>query len=552
MIRDVQYELPSAWMFYMGLSREKQALVVMNQFSSFPLSLARLCAHVIITGIGERDRQMMQDIADAKGIENFSCVDTIESLATKFDIIVVFDSGKPGSLWSSFNSVRKFIHPDTEIWTLASNTISPGNIRGTLKSMIERSEKNNEPQKKYTPFGETPVNQGPNIRETKEQFRKLGCKPFAFVGLSPSFIKIEAAKPINGSVHQLPVENSFSLWEQISAETVAIGAAERPLTQSYLNKLLDSLPNSSFSSGTLLDYSVSPSGKVMLFTEYESGSRKQKIVIKLPLNEHAIKRAKVNQMILSYLKNSGNDVLDSRVPEPISEGLCENQGFFAESILDGNAGDKIKEFRRNPDNILMQIFPFWLAAQRAFAKKVTIDEVYFKRLVEKPLADAFGFAPEDHRNEGLENRILDYLRRQLLGSEWTLSLIHGDFSVKNILFNRHNGRVSGIIDWDMARLEAFPILDVFHFFLRTRYTSYRISKFKILQNLIKTDKLFLKISDMYSDAFQIDKGMFDAFTILYWAYRLGGHTGTIKFIDEQFLTRNYNEPLQIIEKNIIV
>ncbi|KAA3618748.1 MAG: hypothetical protein DWQ05_07240 [Calditrichaeota bacterium] len=549
-IREVQYEASSAWMFYMGIGLDKQVLVLTNQFTTYPISLARVCSHVIIYGMSQKDKDIMDLLAKENEIENYSCVNELDSLATKFDLIVILGIEKMAGISASLAKIHKFIHPDTEIWTVAANTLSFGKLKAQIKSLIEKSDKNLKKNRDKNRLTWSVIKNVSTVRDIKFQFRKLGVKPFAFVGLAPSITRMIAAKPLNDSVSRLPKKYAFNFWQRFATEDIAIGAAERELTQSFLTKILDVLPNSQLSRGEMKNFTVHPGGKVHVLASFKSSSGDQVVMIKLPLNKHAVKRAKVNQMALKYVTSSEVESLKDRVPQPLSEGLFENQPYFAESFLDGQPIAEQPNFRRHAKVFAMQVFSFWLSVQRGFTKKMAVDQIVFDRLIGMPVSRALQFAQPERRSKEFENRVCEYLKTSFLNKPFALSLIHGDFSSKNIMYDYRHERITGVIDWDMARLEAFPVLDAFHFFLHIRRTSRSDPKILTLLNIIENDKLFRTVAGMYGDAFQFEPGVLKPLLIVYWAYRLAGHVGTIKYLDDGFVKRNYREPLQVIKKII--
>ena len=547
LIRDVQYEASSAWMFYMGVHPEKQVLLYLDRISTFPLSLARLCAHVIVYGLVDREKSILATLARMKGIDNFTCVAEMESLATKFDLIILLGENRNRIFSRRMQEIQKFIHADTEIWTLAGNRFSPANIKSRIKKFFRKTTAN-KTHKFAGAFADT-QNQA-NIRIVKSQFKRLGVVPFASVGSSPNCLNPRTIKPVNGTAEQLSKKYSYPFRQRWRTEEFAVGAAERELTQSFLTRLLEAMPNSALSSGEMIDFAVFPGGKVHIFAEFNIAAKAQPIVIKLPLNSHAVKRAKVNQMTLGYITSSEVDVLRDRVPPPVAAGKRDNPTYFGQPLGPGTTIASLPDFRRNAQSLVMQVFPFWLSVQRGFASEVMIDAVHFEQLIAHPVSSALQFIQKDRPDAIFEKKLFDYLRHHFLDQRFILSLGHGDFSAKNILFDQQQRKITGVIDWDMARLQTFPILDVFHFFLHIRRSTANAPKAGTLLKIMLADKLFRKILGMYTDAFSFEETKLKPLLIVYWAARLAGHLGTIKYLDDGFVRRNYHEPLQVIKKII--
>lgn len=462
-IREVDYENSSAWMFYMGLGKEKGALVVVDRFTIFPLSLARVCNHVIVYGMPEQGKKLLEMVLQRNGVENCSCVSDLESIATQFDLIV-FKNSLQSANGTSLEELKKYSHPDTEFWALAENGFNFGKFKKYIKNFFVDVSDPNDTHEHLSKIYPGHPKKILTVHEAQRQFRELGVKPSAYIGFHPSIHYTKIAHPVNGSTHSFKTNGTLGFRERMQITELAIGASKRKFMQSLLGNLLDSLPETSLIAGKMLNFSVLAGGKVYVRASYKNHAKSEEVMIKLPLNRISEKRSKVNQMMLAFLKSSENDRLRNRVPLPIAEGRLENQPFFVESIVPGAPMIEVSGYRQKPNQIAMHAFPFWLAIQRDFAKSVEVDEQIFERLIAKPVSKSLNFAFQDHPDTELETLIFDYLRKHFLNKTFTLSIMHGDFSAKNIMFDARHDRICGIIDWDMARLEAFPVLDVFHFF----------------------------------------------------------------------------------------
>lgn len=75
-------------------------------------------------------------------------------------------------------------------------------------------------------------------------------------------------------------------------------------------------------------------------------------------------------------------------------------------------------------------------------------------------------------------------------------------------------------------------------------------KIQAMHHFIKNDSLFKKIVTMYQDAFKFNLEILNPLLIVYWAYRLSGRLGTLKFLDDSFVKRNCTKPLEFIRKMI--
>jgi aminoglycoside phosphotransferase len=106
---------------------------------------------------------------------------------------------------------------------------------------------------------------------------------------------------------------------------------------------------------------------------------------------------------------------------------------------------------------------------RATAAEQRIDEDRLRRWVDEPLAtlrrDGDGPALI---SDAAERTIADQLREALLGRRTAVSWVHGDYALGNILATPQGARVTGIVDWEVARPGDLPLIDVVTLLLATR------------------------------------------------------------------------------------
>ena len=66
------------------------------------------------------------------------------------------------------------------------------------------------------------------------------------------------------------------------------------------------------------------------------------------------------------------------------------------------------------------------------------------------------------------NRVAAEIKASLVGRRLTVSWIHGNFWLGNLLVEGDGGPVTGIVDWDCAGRHELPVLDVLHLLVCTR------------------------------------------------------------------------------------
>jgi hypothetical protein len=393
-------------------------------------------------------------------------------------------------------------------------------------------------------------------RHVKRYLVALGCTSFIEVGFESSMVRMQTIRLLRRLDRGTLLGGISSLWQRRKVGEIAIGTAVRGNTlDSFLGRLLKALPNSELSEGSLQRYYISPGGKVLLFASFQRTHGKCKALVKLPLNEHTQRRLAVNQTYLKFLQSPDriSRLHDKYFPQPVGEGSFEGQQFYAESMLEGIAGDTLKISYKKREVIINETFYFWKKIQKSLEARFNFDKYIFSNMIEKPLKYVFFLTGNIEILKDTLEIILKYLKSRLMHREFILSLVHGDFSLKNIIFYEKDLTLSGIIDWDRACIYSFPLFDVFHFFVRIQEMSYYESSIHtIIKMLEKYKNLnnFNNVLDTYCKEFFIEKDTILSIVIMYWIHLLSGFE-SIKFLNKHFVKKSFDDPLELLVKIIL-
>jgi aminoglycoside phosphotransferase (APT) family kinase protein len=63
----------------------------------------------------------------------------------------------------------------------------------------------------------------------------------------------------------------------------------------------------------------------------------------------------------------------------------------------------------------------------------------------------------------------DACRRELAGRTVLTVMCHGDFTVRNLLINPHNRQLVGVVDWDLAEIDGWPLDDLLQLLTANEY-----------------------------------------------------------------------------------
>lgn len=242
----------------------------------------------------------------------------------------------------------------------------------------------------------------------------------------------------------------FRLGTALKARAIAVVAKEAG-APSWIDQLLEAVRGSKLarrsSEGTLY------LGSGDVYRIMTDGC-----AIRVPQHESMAARCRNNYTILEKLNAFS---LPFAVPAPVRQGQLHGKPYFAESLLAGRVADF---FQFSPEERAGRAATAMAALaqiRRVTRKTVVLDEDRFKPLIAWPVAQMCR-----RLTPRATECLVDFehmLRKQLIGKSLELVMVHGDFKVANILWNAKN-EISGILDWDTASAEGFPLIDELIYF----------------------------------------------------------------------------------------
>lgn len=196
-------------------------------------------------------------------------------------------------------------------------------------------------------------------------------------------------------------------------------------------------------------------GKVILSIGDVSRPYGDRIVI-LPLVAAVRDRLRDEAGTLAALQATGLNI-KCLVPECYGEFELEGQAYFVQQELPGTSVDipttALDRMTTRAANLLTEF-------HMQTARDIFVDDGILAELIFEPLAriqDALGPACSCS-----VARIGDLAGGALRGQPFKLVWMHGDFKIENLLFDPDDFQVTGVIDWDLARRNGFPLGDVLY------------------------------------------------------------------------------------------
>ncbi len=254
---------------------------------------------------------------------------------------------------------------------------------------------------------------------------------------------------------------------------------------------------------------------VAIFSVYKENEPLR--IFKLPLDSFSLERLENQHIILKTLINDKvvSPNLLSLIPFSFKDE--ENgQKIFVEKFLEGIAANKIylnlKRINKISDFATNFITDFHLTTETP----VVISEPILDKLLSELFSDIQTNVTEEVYM-GLHS-IKKYLQRFLLGQKIPLVWNHGDFWLGNILVDKHNLSITGILDWDLSSAEYFPLLDIFNLLVNNRILIKRISWFEAVLDMffpLKMSTVEKALLDIYIHRLNIPEKNVPVLGIIY-------------------------------------
>ena len=298
----------------------------------------------------------------------------------------------------------------------------------------------------------------------KHLLRSAGFKKTDFYGLYPGYTKLEEIFPLSPTVsdwHQPPPSNFKEKIKRNKFFVPAygiLGYASEEYHRSLQDRMLSGI-NQSLSERfdnaavTITNYCVTSKNKGVMSGSIED----QNIIIKLPFNETVLREEEQNVKFLRMAQRVF-DTDSSLCPESFSYGEVDALQYFVEQSVNGAPLKEalIEKGRTIYLNRIEDTFNR-MNPELSKANRRPLVNSFYDQEVNLRLEKLFQIVT-DH---GVRDKLRSYFYDNIYGIEVHSGLVHGDFSISNIILEAD--AITGIIDWGMFSLDGLPILDVLNY-----------------------------------------------------------------------------------------
>jgi hypothetical protein len=180
------------------------------------------------------------------------------------------------------------------------------------------------------------------------------------------------------------------------------------------------------------------------------GAGRSDVIVRIPASARGRALCDTNAHALEVLKHSAFSHL---VPRLIKRGIVDTSPFSIESRCGGHelhyGSPVLNDALGDACRVMLRIHQ----SQRSYSP---VSAELFDQQIGPAIQELMGFADElmCHRLAGIR----DALRRRLTGQHASIGLMHGDFKLGNMLFDRDQ-KLQSLIDWDSFSENGFQLFD---------------------------------------------------------------------------------------------
>lgn len=554
LLKDTAYELTSAWKFFTRLEPNATALFYLSGYSALPASFARHCSRVDVLGLRADEQALLAEVAQAKQISSLAFLRSPEEIFSPYRLIVLMPSHnalQDAGLYELLLKLRG-VQDGGEEWWIVAREVPAMKLAKRGKNFLARWRTRNA-------LKAVPANLrllcAPSVLVKAQDMPQIihGRLPVLQKSwhCAPHFSAPKYFAPAHGRQERLHAFTQLRSSARAEHALLCYSAHSAP---AFLERLLAQLNRNGTHAWQIgKQYRVLPGGKVQIELVRDAAAQPHAALLKLPLIPTAASRMRENANHLVRLAQSEGLWEEQRgfFPQSLAEGVFETQAYYLESFLSGRTIDQLPV--EHADAALIEkVFAFWFNVQRRLVRPVKITPQVFHSVFGDLLERMQAWLALEKRARERLQRVLEYWREHFEGRELSLGLVHGDFSLKNILVEPKTQHVTGVIDWDLADFFSIPLLDVLHFFVRLDARSFQDAPPRIALRLTQTRegqhaRLLQQAEALHGYRAQDWPGL----VMLYWLFRMRGYLGSPKKADAKFLRRQVFDVLALFEREVL-
>lgn len=476
-LQDMVDPTRTGWRFLLDLHPGAQVLVLGPSWGAAPLALARTCGRVVLLDGSPERLRLVGEQARGLGLENLTLASIVDPLrlplaTASIEIVVVpaieewFSAVAPERRMPStcgaelLRELRRVLVRDGQVWLGTHNRTGIGRVlRACRPAGASFSASTLPAAASDAGFPHCELFSPVPFRHKFHQLVDVGGTDRMNFCADPYRTRSLLVRPLLKAYDALNKGGRIERRLYRFLPGIAAVLSGDPQQPNFAERLLDELVDTGkldAGSRRLTSYFVRPKGCAVIVL----GMPGEGAVLRLPLDERAAKTCELHHRALEAFAT------DERLPEsvrrlfpaPLAAGTFQEQPYFLESALPGEAGRRYyARSARRYDRAILSAAEALRLLRRATEVHTLIDEQEFARLCGDWLVELRGIVSE--RMKAPLAALEQELRSVLVGATLPLGWHHGDYDFANLLYG-DNDEVSAILDFEVFEPRGLPLIDL--------------------------------------------------------------------------------------------
>jgi serine/threonine protein kinase len=270
---------------------------------------------------------------------------------------------------------------------------------------------------------------------------------------------------------------------------------------------------------------------------YKFSSKSRKYIARIALHSESRDRLYIAKSVLNFIQKK---IKPNYFLYPEIGGVIKNNSktIFIETLINGEI---VKLNKKSERQIVETLFKLHLSTMYQGSN------IHLIKFLNECKFRLEHFLDKKHSNifKNIYIHLMDIIKNKKI----IYVLEHGDFKIENILYDK-NKKMLAIIDWDLARIEGIPFLDLLFFNYYNQYLknseNYSIMDFlfymideKGFYNLFYHNPLYKKYTEKYKEFPDIH------YLFLFWLHAVSFRYYSPILEQEQWREENINKPLKL-------
>lgn len=289
--------------------------------------------------------------------------------------------------------------------------------------------------------------------------------------------------------------------------------------RSTLDVLFEHIAGASYYQGSatpvLKNYLLFPGSKAIVTCGPE-GQDDCDLVAVLTADALAIERRNIEVAVLSELANLPKRLAHA-IPRPLAQIAIGKTRCY---LLNRLPGVTLDIESAALDQVTDQALEFVIDLHRASTQQVATDESNYRKLFWSLVEAAQSRIPA--MAAGLQSWDVP-LRACVMGTLLPSVWMHGDYKVENVMYDRVPRKLTGVIDWELARGPGLPLLDPLYLLIYNRQIRGE-EHFQSIESILwpgRRNDLELAQLRRYVEGVRVPEKLVPALCAMFFAHHIG-------------------------------